>query len=144
MRTVRVQPVRCGRGFRYRDRDGRPLTDSAHLARIRALVIPPAWRDVWICPWPNGHLQAVGTDDAGRRASTGTSGVPPHRAPSRPLCWNFSRRDLPEPDRPVASYAELHDRTSSSLHLSSADHGARSAAGHTSVPDRGDRRRSGR
>ena len=30
-------------------------------------MIPPAWRDVWICPWPNGHLQAVGTDDAGRR-----------------------------------------------------------------------------
>ncbi|MFE7857467.1 DNA topoisomerase IB [Streptomyces sp. NPDC057403] len=59
--------VRCGRGFRYRDQDGRPLTDSAHLARIRALVIPPAWKDVWICPWPNGHLQAVGTDDAGRR-----------------------------------------------------------------------------
>ena len=36
-------------------------------ARIAALAIPPAWRDVWICPWPNGHLQAVGTDAAGRR-----------------------------------------------------------------------------
>lgn len=59
--------VRCGRGFRYRNVDGKPLTDPAHLARIRALTIPPAWRDVWICPWPNGHLQAVGTDDAGRR-----------------------------------------------------------------------------
>jgi DNA topoisomerase IB len=59
--------VRCGRGFRYRDTDGEPLTDPEQLARIRALVIPPAWRDVWICPWPNGHLQAVGTDDAGRR-----------------------------------------------------------------------------
>lgn len=59
--------VRCGRGFRYRDRHGEPLTDPGHLARIRALTIPPAWRDVWICPWPNGHLQAVGTDDAGRR-----------------------------------------------------------------------------
>ncbi|MGC0327933.1 DNA topoisomerase-1 [Streptomyces sp. SAI-170] len=59
--------VRCGRGFRYRDSAGEPLTDAEQLARIRALVIPPAWRDVWICPWPNGHLQAVGTDDAGRR-----------------------------------------------------------------------------
>ncbi|MFI6007300.1 DNA topoisomerase IB [Streptomyces sp. NPDC051243] len=59
--------VRCGRGFRYRDLDGGPLTDPVHLARIRALTVPPAWRDVWICPWPNGHLQAVGTDDAGRR-----------------------------------------------------------------------------
>ncbi|MGW2035101.1 DNA topoisomerase IB [Streptomyces sp. NPDC001811] len=59
--------VRCGRGFRYLDSAGEPLTDSGQLARIRALTIPPAWRDVWICPWPNGHLQAVGTDDAGRR-----------------------------------------------------------------------------
>ena len=59
--------VRCGRGFRYRDQTGAPLKDPEHLARIRALVIPPAWRDVWICPWPRGHLQAVGTDDAGRR-----------------------------------------------------------------------------
>ncbi|MEV5438407.1 DNA topoisomerase IB [Streptomyces sp. NPDC052682] len=59
--------VRCGRGFRYLDTDGTPLTDSGHIARIKALVIPPAWRDVWICRWPHGHLQAVGTDDAGRR-----------------------------------------------------------------------------
>ncbi|GAA2260047.1 DNA topoisomerase [Streptomyces ruber] len=59
--------VRCGRGFRYRDVGGAPLKDPGHLARIRALTIPPAWRNVWICPWPNGHLQAVGTDDAGRR-----------------------------------------------------------------------------
>ncbi|WP_317446720.1 DNA topoisomerase IB [Streptomyces collinus] len=59
--------VRCGRGFRYRDTAGEPLTDDGQLARVRALAIPPAWRDVWICPWPNGHLQAVGTDAAGRR-----------------------------------------------------------------------------
>ncbi|MFI9341948.1 DNA topoisomerase IB [Streptomyces sp. NPDC052773] len=59
--------VRHGRGFRYLDTHGKPLTDRRHLARIRALTIPPAWKDVWICPWPNGHLQAVGTDDAGRR-----------------------------------------------------------------------------
>lgn len=37
------------------------------VERIRALVIPPAWKDVWICPYPNGHIQAVGTDEAGRR-----------------------------------------------------------------------------
>ncbi|CAM5306102.1 DNA topoisomerase IB [Streptomyces fumanus] len=59
--------VRHGRGFRYLDQHGEPLTDPGQLARIKALTIPPAWRDVWICPWPNGHLQAVGTDDAGRR-----------------------------------------------------------------------------
>ena len=58
---------RHGRGFCYLDTEGRPLRDPAELARVRGLVIPPAWRDVWICPWPNGHLQAVGYDDAGRR-----------------------------------------------------------------------------
>ncbi|MDG9705990.1 DNA topoisomerase IB [Streptomyces sp. DH37] len=58
---------RHGRGFRYLDAEGRPLRDPAELERIRSLVIPPAWTDVWICPKPNGHLQAVGTDAAGRR-----------------------------------------------------------------------------
>ncbi|MEV8567807.1 DNA topoisomerase IB [Streptomyces sp. NPDC051322] len=59
--------VRQGRGFRYLDRQGDPLRDRDQLDRLRALAIPPAWTDVWICPWPNGHLQAVGTDAAGRR-----------------------------------------------------------------------------
>ncbi|MFF9864793.1 DNA topoisomerase IB [Streptomyces sp. NPDC013953] len=59
--------VRHGRGFRYLDAQGRPLRDPAALDRTRGLVIPPAWRDVWICARPNGHLQAVGTDAAGRR-----------------------------------------------------------------------------
>ncbi len=58
---------RRGRGFSYADPDGRPVSDLAALDRIRSLVIPPAWREVAICPWPNGHIQAVGTDDAGRR-----------------------------------------------------------------------------
>ena len=43
------------------------MTDEETLDRIRALAIPPAWSDVWICPWPNGHIQALGTDSAGRR-----------------------------------------------------------------------------
>ncbi|WP_033210862.1 DNA topoisomerase IB [Streptomyces bikiniensis] len=59
--------VRHGRGFRYLDREGRPVRDAAEVARLRSLVIPPAWTDVWICPWPNGHIQAMGTDAAGRR-----------------------------------------------------------------------------
>ncbi|MFC5379237.1 DNA topoisomerase IB [Aquipuribacter nitratireducens] len=58
---------RAGRGWVYLDADGRKVDDPAVVARCRELVIPPAWSDVWICPWPNGHLQAVGTDDAGRR-----------------------------------------------------------------------------
>lgn len=58
--------VRHGRGFRYLDTDGKPLPEEDR-ERIRALAIPPAWQDVWICPYPNGHVQAVGTDVAGRR-----------------------------------------------------------------------------
>src|SRR6478672_916773 len=57
---------RAGRGFVYLDEDGARLPEE-DAQRVRDLVIPPAWRDVWVCPWPNGHLQAVGTDDAGRR-----------------------------------------------------------------------------
>jgi DNA topoisomerase-1 len=58
--------VRRGRGFGYRDAAGRPV-GADELARIKALVIPPAWTDVWICADPRGHIQAVGTDAAGRR-----------------------------------------------------------------------------
>jgi len=58
---------RRGAGFSYADIDGTPIRDPETLQRIRELAIPPAWRDVWISPWPNGHIQAVGTDDAGRR-----------------------------------------------------------------------------
>ena len=56
-----------GRGFEFRDDEGRPVTDPEDLERIRELGIPPAWRDVWICPNPRGHLQATGTDAAGRK-----------------------------------------------------------------------------
>ncbi|MEU0157708.1 DNA topoisomerase IB [Streptomyces sp. NPDC006261] len=59
--------LRHGRGFRYLDARREPLRDAAELERIRALAIPPAWRDVWICTRPTGHLQAIGTDAAGRR-----------------------------------------------------------------------------
>ncbi len=62
-----IQRIRRGRGFAFRDDDGVPVTDAATLKRIDELVIPPAWKKVWICPHPNGHIQAVGTDVAGRR-----------------------------------------------------------------------------
>jgi DNA topoisomerase IB len=58
---------RSGRGFRYLKPDGTPVKDARTLSRIKALVIPPAWEDVWICLDPDGHIQAVGTDAAGRR-----------------------------------------------------------------------------
>src|SRR5690606_28068727 len=57
----------AGGGFAYLDPEGRALRDEATLARIRALAIPPAWTDVWICPDPRGHLQASGRDARGRK-----------------------------------------------------------------------------
>ncbi len=57
---------RAGRGFVYLDQLGQRLA-AEESERCKLLVIPPAWEQVWICPAPNGHLQAVGTDDAGRR-----------------------------------------------------------------------------
>ncbi|WP_282005294.1 DNA topoisomerase IB [Propioniciclava sinopodophylli] len=57
---------RRGKGFSYTGADGAALPPD-EVERIRSLAIPPAWTDVWICPVPNGHLQATGTDAAGRR-----------------------------------------------------------------------------
>lgn len=58
---------RRGKGWSYHGADGGAITDPAVVDRIRSLAIPPAWRDVWISPHPNGHIQAVGVDAAGRR-----------------------------------------------------------------------------
>ena len=54
---------RKGDGFVYSGTDGKPVQDETTLARIKSLAIPPAWENVWICPSPNGHLQAVGRDE---------------------------------------------------------------------------------
>lgn len=62
-----IRRIRCGRGFRYCDPEGRTVRDPDTLARIRALAIPPAYRDVWICVSPQGHLQATGRDARGRK-----------------------------------------------------------------------------
>jgi DNA topoisomerase IB len=58
---------RRGRGFSYVDEQGAPVTAAEVLERLRELTIPPAWKDVWICPDPQGHLQATGIDAAGRK-----------------------------------------------------------------------------
>jgi len=58
---------RRGRGWEYRYSDGRRVVEPVLLDRINALVIPPAWQQVWISPWPNGHIQATGMDSAGRK-----------------------------------------------------------------------------
>ena len=62
-----IRRVRRGRGFSYEEEDGTPIEDREVLDRIRELVIPPAWERVWICPNPNGHIQATGYDAAGRK-----------------------------------------------------------------------------
>jgi len=73
-RVHRVEPTTAGytrrkrgKGFSYLDGAGRTIEDGQTLRRIRSLAIPPAWSDVWICPDPWGHIQAMGTDAAGRR-----------------------------------------------------------------------------
>jgi DNA topoisomerase I len=58
---------KAGGGFAYYDNDGERVDEHEVLERISELGIPPAWKDVWICPYPNGHLQATGIDDAGRK-----------------------------------------------------------------------------
>jgi DNA topoisomerase-1 len=58
---------RRGSGFTYLDADGHRIEDEETLARIRGLAIPPAWKDVWICSDPLGHIQATGIDAAGRK-----------------------------------------------------------------------------
>ena len=58
---------RRGKGFQYLDEEGRTISEPSVLERIRELSIPPAWEDVWICPYPLGHIQATGIDAAGRK-----------------------------------------------------------------------------
>jgi DNA topoisomerase I len=62
-----IRRIPSGKGFKYVSPDGAAVKDGATLKRIRALVIPPAWKDVWICPSPVGHIQAVGRDAKGRK-----------------------------------------------------------------------------
>ncbi len=62
-----IRRVRSGPGFRYLRADGSPVADRAEVARIKRIAIPPAWRDVWICPDARGHLLATGRDARGRK-----------------------------------------------------------------------------
>ena len=65
--TPGIQRKRAGKGFKYLRPDGKPVRDEETLWRIKSLVIPPAWKDVWISPDDLGHLQAVGFDSRGRK-----------------------------------------------------------------------------
>ena len=62
-----IRRLRAGKGFRYVGPDGQPVRDAADLQRIKSLAIPPAWTDVWICPSPDGHIQATARDGKGRK-----------------------------------------------------------------------------
>src|ERR687893_927721 len=62
-----IRRRRRGKGFEYLDDGGRRVTGPSVIQRIQELAIPPAWEDVWICPYPMGHIQATGTDAAGRK-----------------------------------------------------------------------------
>lgn len=62
-----IRRIRSGKGFVYVGSNGKTIRREAVLNRIRALVIPPAWEDVWICPNPSGHIQAVGVDARRRK-----------------------------------------------------------------------------
>src|SRR2546423_1625725 len=62
-----IRRKRAGKNFSYIGLDGKPIHDQDELHRIRSLGIPPAWTDVWICPQPNGHIQATGRDAKGRK-----------------------------------------------------------------------------
>jgi DNA topoisomerase-1 len=62
-----IRRERHGKSFQYSDASGKAIRDPGALGRIKALVIPPAWTDVWICPLPNGHIQATGRDERGRK-----------------------------------------------------------------------------
>jgi DNA topoisomerase-1 len=62
-----IRRVEAGKSFRYVDPEGKKVTGPEELRRIRSLVIPPAWTEVWICPLANGHLQATGRDARGRK-----------------------------------------------------------------------------
>src|ERR687893_3115061 len=62
-----IRRRRRGKGFEHLDDDGRRVTEPSVLTRIQELAIPPARNEVWICPYPGGHIQATGTDAAGRK-----------------------------------------------------------------------------
>src|SRR5687768_9721213 len=62
-----IRRKKAGKGFTYTEQDGKTIRDPKEIARIRSLAIPPAYTDVWICPHPNGHIQATGRDARGRK-----------------------------------------------------------------------------
>jgi DNA topoisomerase-1 len=117
---------RSGRGFSYLDQDGRLIRDARDVQRIKSLAIPPAWRDVWICPSSSGHLQATGRDAKGRKQyryhprwrevrDEAKYDRLPSFAAALPLLRRRVARDLAEPvlsmSKVVAAVVQLLEKT---------------------------------
>jgi DNA topoisomerase I len=121
-----IRRRRAGRGFVYTDSAGDRVEDEAVLSRIRALAVPPAWTDVWICPTPRGHLQATGRDARGRKQYRYHPKWRRHREESKfermaafgkalPAIRGKTARDLRKrgipAERALAAVVDLLDRT---------------------------------
>ena len=117
---------RCGRGFVYLDPHGGRITDAATIRRLRALAIPPAYTEVWICTDPNGHIQATGRDARGRKQYryhpewTGVRDAAKYAslvtfAQKLPTIRRHIQRDLARPglcrERVLATVVELLEKT---------------------------------
>ena len=100
-----IRRVRRGRGFSYEEADGTTIADREVIERIRELAIPPAWEEVWICPHPNGHIQATGVDAAGRKQYLYH---PQWRA-------NRDREKFADMERFARSLREMRERTADDL-----------------------------
>src|SRR5436305_4796687 len=124
--TPGIRRRRAGRGFFYIGPDGRRVTDTETLARIKALAVPPAWKAVWICSDPRGHLQATGRDAKGRKQYRYHARFRAHREESKfERLWEFGNvlpdirrrvsRDLSLPGMPkekvVATVVRLLEAT---------------------------------
>ena len=106
-----IRRTPAGDGFHYHDPKGRPVTDEKALDRIRALAIPPAWTDVWICPRATGHIQATGRDVKGRKQYRYHSDWSAHAAETKFERLPDFARALPKLRRRVE--ADLNRRGSS-------------------------------
>jgi DNA topoisomerase-1 len=102
-----IRRVRRGSGFAYVGRDGKRITDTRTLERIRALVIPPAWKDVWICTYADGHLQATGIDARGRKQYRYHEHWTAHRNTSKFATMTAFGRVLPKIRRRVREHLAL-------------------------------------
>jgi DNA topoisomerase-1 len=103
-----IARIKHGSGFVYESARGKRIADEKTLARIKSLVIPPAWKDVWICVDPNGHIQAVGRDARGRKQYK----YHPHWRETRDV-WKYNRlidfaERLPRIRRTVRRHVNQH------------------------------------